>query len=166
MKAILTALTGLIFAAATPSNSHAAEVKTNHYVLTNKALTQSYSNLVVLGDVDVTLVQGTSNQLTMEGYQNQLENVTMEVKGNTLYVSTKEKVKGKNPLVYIPVSNLEYLKVQGNSNVTTLGYLRSNDILIELASECNVQVKSSGRIAISDLSAADYVVNEWVVEKI
>ena len=93
MKTILTALTGLVLATAPVSKSHAAEVKTNNYVLASKAMSQSYSNVIVSGEINVILVQGTSNQLTMEGYQSQLENVSMEVKGNTLYVNTTKKTK-------------------------------------------------------------------------
>ena len=162
MKTILIALTGLILASSTSTKVNAAEVKANRYVLANKAVAQSYTDIVVLGNVDVTLVQGTSNQVTMEGYQSQLENVSMEVKGHTLYINTKGKSKGRNPMVYVPVSQLEFLRVQGNSNVKTLGYLQSPGLLIELASECHVEVKTTGEIEISEISSVEYKLEKWV----
>ncbi len=161
MKTILSALTGLILTATNVSNATAAEVKTNRYVLANKAVSQSYNNIVVRGNVDIILVQGTSNQMTLEGYQNDLGNVTLNVSGNTLYVNSIAKTKGTKPVVYIPVSDLRFLKVQGNSNVSTLGYLKGTDMVIELASECHVSIKTTANVRISEFSSNEYVVDKW-----
>ena len=160
MKTILTALTGLILTATTV-NANASEVNVNRYVLASKAVSQSYNNIVVRGNVDIILVQGTSNQMTLEGYQNQLENIVFNVSGNTLYVNTAGKVKGAKPVVYIPVSDLRYLKVQGNSNVKTLGYLQGTDMVIELASECHVSIKTTANVSISEFSSNEYTIDKW-----
>ncbi|MES2778172.1 MAG: DUF2807 domain-containing protein [Bacteroidota bacterium] len=161
MKTILSALTGLILTATTVTTANAAEVKANRYVLASKAVTQSYNSIVVRGNVDIILVQGTSNQMTMEGYQSQLENVTLNVHGNTLFVNTTGKEKGKNPVVYIPVSDLRFLTVQGKSTVKTLGYLQAKNTIIELAAECHVELKSTGNISIAEYSSNEYVVEKW-----
>jgi len=161
MKTIITALTGLMLTAATFTTATAAETKTNHYVLTNKAVADAYHSIVVRGDVDIILVQGTSNLMTLEGYQSQLENLTLNVHNSTLYVNTKAKTKGKKPVVYIPVSDLRFLKVQGNSNVSTLGHLQAAHITIELASECHVAIKSTGNISISEFGNQEYIVEKW-----
>ena len=160
MKTILSALTGLILTATTV-NANAAEVKANKYVLASKAVSQSYNSIVVRGDVDIILVQGTSNLMTLEGYQSQLENVTLNVSGNTLYVNTSAKTKGTKPVVYIPVSDLRYLKVQGNSDVKTLGHLEGTDLVIELAHECHVAIKTTANVSISEFSSNEYSVDKW-----
>ena len=163
MKNIISALAGLVLTATT-INANAAELKSNHYILANKVV-QSYENIVVKGDVDVTLVEGTSNQLTMEGYQNDLENVSLEVVGNTLYVNTKSAKNGKKPMVYIPVTKLKFLDIRGNSNVKTLGYLQSNfEVLI--ASECHLDLRSTGKISISNASTQEYFIEKWETAKI
>ena len=161
MKTILTAFTALMLTATTASTANATEVNGNRYVLANKAVPQSYNSIVIRGDVDIILVQGTSNQMTLEGYQSQLENVTLNVYNNTLYVNTNSKVKGKKPVVYIPISDLRFLKVQGNSNVTTLGHLQAAHIIIELSAECHVAIKSTGNISISEFGNQEYVVEKW-----
>jgi|GEM_PF-7058033 len=164
MKKIIIALSALALTAATPK-ANAAELKSNKYVLTNKAMGQGYENLVVNGDIDVILVEGTSNQLTMEGYQNDLENVSLEVVGKTLYVNTKGAKNGKKPLVYIPVTKMKYLDIKGKSNVTTLGYLKT-DIEVMIAAECHIDLKSTGKITISEASTYDYQIEKWETAKI
>ncbi|MEO7311687.1 MAG: DUF2807 domain-containing protein [Chitinophagaceae bacterium] len=161
MKTILSALAGLILTATTVSNGNAAEAKTNRYVLASKAVSQSYNCIEVRGNVDIILVQGTSNLMTLEGYQSQLENVTLNVHGNTLYVNTTGKEKGKNPVVYIPVNDLRFLTVRGNSNVKTLGFLQATNTVIELEAACHVELKSTGKISIAEYSSNEYVVEKW-----
>jgi len=164
MKQIIAALTGLLLTA-TNINAKEAELRSNNYVLSSKVVSQTYENIVVKGDVDVTLVEGSSNQLTLEGYQNDLDNVSLEVVGNTLYVNVKTAKNGKKPLVYIPVTNLKHLDIKGNSNVKTLGYLQSNfDVFI--ASECHLDLKSTGKISILETSTQEFIIEKWEIAKI
>lgn len=165
MKTIITALTGLLLSTAGANNAQ-AEVKANRYVLATKALAQSYNNVVILGDVDVVLVEGTSNNLTMEGYQSQLDQVSLEVNGNTLVVDTKKKVKGQRPLVYIPVSKLQHLTVKGRSIVTTLGYLQGSDVEVNIASDCQVQIKTTGTVSVNEIDGYTFEVEKWNTARI
>jgi len=162
MKTIIIAVTGLMLSLTQTANARNANTIVNNYQLTTKTVASGFTSLVVAGNVDIILVQGNTPQFSLEGYQNQLENITMKVVNNTLFVSTKKHIRGKNPVVYIPVNNLQYLTVEGNSNIATLGYLTSN-VDIELSSECKVSIKTSGRITISDKSTRAYQVEKWVV---
>jgi septal ring-binding cell division protein DamX len=158
MKTVIKIAIAIVLFAAAPAYTNAKLLKTNKYVITNKAMATDYSRIEIQGNVDVILVQGTSNNLTIEGYQTQLANVAFKVENNTLYVTTVSKIAGEKPIVYIPVSALSFIKVQGNSDVKTLGALQTNNLVIDVASECHVAIKSTGNITISDYSSNEYSV--------
>jgi hypothetical protein len=115
----------------------------NRYVINTKAMQASYNSIEALGSIEIILVQGTSNSLTIEGYQDEINSIDFKVENNTLFVSNINNNGIEKVKVYVPLNTLSYLKVEGNIIVKSLGTISTNNLVVDVAGECHVSIKAT-----------------------
>jgi hypothetical protein len=108
---------------------------------------EEFSRLVFAGMGNVTIEQGLTEGLTIEAEQNLIEHLEIEVRGDTLFIGTKE---GKNLRPTEPMNF--YLNVKDLERVTLSG---SGLIEVEEfeAENLRLTLSGSGKIVIDSLEA-------------
>lgn len=135
---------------------------------------QDFSRLTFAGMGNLYIEQGFEEALSIEAEENLIENLDIEVRGDTLFIGTKE---GKNlrptePMnYYLDVKDLERVTLSGSGLIEaedfqaeklTLTLSGSGNIVIEYleAVSLNVTLSGSGNIELSgDLEDQDVIIS-------
>lgn len=116
--------------------------------------------------------KGSSNEITIKGQENIIENIEREVKGSTLSLEFERNVRSHKGLtVYLEMDNIRKLAIGGSSDIMVEDRFDDMDALdlaiggsgsIELkgkARRADISVAGSGDIRCSDLMAGEVKVS-------
>lgn len=128
MNKLITMLTLTIFVAVTASAQE--KIKGNGTVITKNITTASYDKVQVSGFFDVDLIAGEEGKITLEGEENLLDFVAIEVIGNELKIGTQRDKristsKGKKIQITVPFQTLNEVSLAGSGDVTTKNTITS-----------------------------------------
>ena len=117
---------------------------------------------------DVIITQGSKQKVTLEGQQNILDNLELEVSGRVLKIKYDHMVKRAEPVkIYITMPRLTEASLSGSGSLTTtnkfsgLGDLDvsvsgSGDVSLEVdAKDINMNISGSGDISLA--GSANYI---------
>lgn len=98
------------------------KIKGNGNVTTKKITTGSYDKISIAGFYDVDLIAGSEGNITIEGEENLLQHVSVEVENNTLKISTEKGKRispstGKGILLKVPFESLNEVSIAGSGDV-------------------------------------------------
>jgi hypothetical protein len=145
-------------------NAAAAPVKPTKDNTVQVVVTASFNRIVVCNNVNVVLVEETSQHFSIKGKSKWCEAVKLEVKAGVLTVSSSRTASMKQATVYIPVQQLEGITVKGYSDVESQGTLHCGKLNIHIEGECRVSVLNNGPVTVSKgpLHEFDYEVKKKV----
>lgn len=93
-------------------------------------------------DANVILVADSSmskDSIRLEAESNILDLIQLDISGETLRIESERCYSANiQPVVYVPVRNIEVIKVNGSGNITGKGKMKGNDV--------SLQVNGSGSI--------------------
>ena len=157
MKKTIILIGLFIFAANASAQSR---IKGNGNVTTKKITTSSYDKVSIAGFYDVDLMAGSEGNITIEGEENLLQYVNIEVENGTLRIATKKGIKispsmNKGILVKVPFESLQGVSVAGSGDVNSKSTIKtsnfeakitgSGDMKLDLdATEVDAKVTGSG----------------------
>lgn len=111
------------------------------------------------GEFDIYLTQGPAEDLTLEGQENVLAELSTQVRGNTLYIKyDKNRVRvNKIPKIYITTAQLSGLKISGANSVRGLSDWEVNNLKIDASGSGNInlRVKNANNIDTHISGSAD-----------
>ena len=124
----------------------------------------SFTKIELKGSVDAEVKVGGAGPLVVEGDDNLLSNVSTEVRGDTLVVSTKESYTSRAGLkVRVPTARLEALAIEGSADAVVEGLkgerfkasiAGSGDITIHGGADVfEVAIAGSGDVNAADVTA-------------
>lgn len=122
-------LIGLFIVATTAQAQE--KIKGNGNMTTKKITTPNYDTVSIAGFYDVDLVAGKEGDITIEGEENLLQYVSIEVENGTLKIAT-EKGKRLSPsinkgiLVKVPFESLEGVSIAGSGDVNSKSTIKAN----------------------------------------
>lgn len=95
------------------------------------------------GEFDIYLSQGPAEDVLLEGQENVLNEISTQVRGNTLYVKyDKKRVRvNKIPQIYITTEQLSGLRVSGANSVRGLTEWQVNDLDVDASGSGNINLK-------------------------
>ena len=111
--------------------------------------TSHYNTIAISNDINVVLVQGVSNTITIEGEKESLDQVNLEVTKGVLKISSKKRVKDK-VLVSVPVRHLQKLIVRGASQIFSMGIIQTEQLNLRIEGACKVDIKTTGTINVEN----------------
>lgn len=162
-------LIGLFFLSVAASAQN--RIKGNGNVTTKKVTTSSYDKVSVAGFYDVDLVAGSEGNITVEGEENLLPFVSIEVENGTLKITTQKDKRispsqGKGILVKVPFESLDGVSITGSGDMKTKSTIKtdkfeakitgSGDMNLDLdATSVNASITGSGDMKLKG-TAADF----------
>lgn len=93
MKHLLSLVILLLFSVAINAQSK-EKIKGSKIVTIEKKNTQSFENIEIIDDLEIFLIKGDSSDVELEADDNLQQAVNIEHKGNTIILSTAQKVTG------------------------------------------------------------------------
>ncbi|MBC7936994.1 MAG: DUF2807 domain-containing protein [Rhizobacter sp.] len=117
-------------------------------------ISKKFHKIILNGDADIVFVKDNSTELTIKE-RTAIENtVKIQNEAGVMTIESADFYRGKKPLILIPVSELEFLELNGNVSVTTAALLQSKELRVFINGDCNIRIASSGKIFVD--SSPDY----------
>ncbi|PWA07852.1 head GIN domain-containing protein [Flavobacterium laiguense] len=129
------------------------KVKGNGKVTTEKRTTAGYDEINVSGFFDVVLVSGKEGAITIQGEENLLPYVKVEVEGNVLKIHTEKNVNistNKGIVLTVPFEQISFVSLSGS------GDLKSKSTIV--GSTFKAKLSGSGDLTL-DVKATDFETN-------
>ena len=140
--------------------SYAGDVKKEtSIVISSKA---PFDNIIISGDIDVVLTESSFVQVEVKGDEKAVNGVKHFVKKGTLYLSAAKSAPEAKPTVYIQVSKLLYLEINGKSKVTSNGPLNSSKLKVMINGDVQFRVSNYGDILVESDEDIDLQFEKWV----
>ena len=123
-----------------------------------------YEMIVVNNDIDVVLTESPVNEIMVTGEEESVSLVKHHVKRGVLTISSKMgSLKGK-ATVYISVSGLRKLEVNGKSKIVSQGSLNSKNLKVIVNGEAKFDLKNNGQIIFESDEDIDLNFEKWIGE--
>jgi Putative auto-transporter adhesin, head GIN domain len=147
MKSSIKKQTALIIASILlVSTSYAQlgkKVKGNGNMTTVTRTTSDYESIKCAGSFDYILVEGNEGQIKLEGEENLLEYIIVEVKNNALIVKVKDHAslspsQNKTIKVTIPFKDINAVSLSGSGDLWNEDVITSDNLEVSLAGSGDV----------------------------
>ena len=114
------------------------KIKGNGNVISETRTTKSYDEIQVSGFFDVVLVSGTEGEITINGEENLLPYIKIEVENNALKIFTDKKSniscsKGKTILITVPFEVISKIALSGSGDLKTKNTIKSDQFSAKLS---------------------------------
>lgn len=143
--------------------AQAQKVKGNGKVTTETRKVSDYHRIHASGSFTVHLVEGTEGHIQIKGESNILPLVVVEVKGNTLHLSTKHNrsIQYKKPLVItVPVQEIGAVVLQGSGEIITKTKLATDILEVQLSGSGDMEIDvEASRVLASVKGSGDVDLN-------
>lgn len=97
-----------------------SKIKGNGKVVTEKRTTAGYDEINVSGFFDVVLISGTEGAISIQGEENILPYIKVEVEGNILKIYTEKNVNidtKKDIVLTVPFEQISFVSLSGSGDV-------------------------------------------------
>ena len=128
-------------------------IKGNGKVITEKRTTAGYDEINVSGFFDVVLVSGKEGAISIQGEENLLQYVKVEVDGNVLKIYTEKNVNistSKSIVLTVPFEQISFVSLSGS------GDLKSKNTIV--GSKFAAKLSGSGDLTL-DVKTTDFEAN-------
>tara|TARA_R110002049_G_scaffold150790_3_gene314037 strand:- start:5958 stop:6680 length:723 start_codon:yes stop_codon:yes gene_type:complete len=148
-------------------------VKGNGNVVTLTKTTSDYEEIALSGSFDVELVDGKEGNITLQGEENILQHIKIEVKNNKLTIKPEKGMNlnsstGKNVVITIPIESINAASLSGSGDIVgkkkiiadsfETSISGSGDISLKIAAKkLKASISGSGDINLSG-SAIDFTI--------
>jgi hypothetical protein len=149
----LFVLSALFFTTIANAQWSNTKIKGNGKVITEKRTTAGYDEINVAGFFDVVLVSGKEGAISVQGEENLLPYVKVEVEGNVLKIYTEKNVNistNKEIVLTVPFEQISFVSLSGS------GDLKSKNTIV--GSKFTAKLSGSGDLTL-DVKTTDFEAN-------
>lgn len=119
------------------------KVKGNGNIINITKTTSDYESISCVGSFDYILVEGNEGNINVEGEENLLEYITVEVKNNTLIVKVEDHVRispgsNKTIKVKIPIKEINSVSLAGSGDLWNEDVINSDSFKVSLTGSGSV----------------------------
>ena len=158
----LTACLSLLFIVAANAQWKSKKtIKGNGNVVTERRTTAPYDEIKVAGFFDVSLVEGKEGNIVIEGEENIIPVVVVEVKNNALTIYTDKNTSlssKKRLLIKIPVEAVSSISLAGSGSITSKTTIKAEDIAIQLSGSGDINLTLASQNVKASLSGSGDIV--------
>ncbi len=142
-------------------------IKGDGDVIKNQREISSFNGIDVGGAFKVFLTQGSIEKLEVEADANLMDVIKTEVKGGTLYISTKEDIRDYEALnIYLTFKEIDEMEISGACQVTGEGKFTFSDLEMDCSGASTVELKLSANTMELDCSGASNMTLYGSVQKV
>jgi hypothetical protein len=140
-----------------------SKVKGDGKIVTEKRTTASYNEIKISGFFDVDLIAGNEGSILLEGEQNLLPFIKVEVENNALKIYTANDrslicSKGKSIRVIIPFEIISQLSLSGSGDIKTKSPIKSDKFVVKLSGSGDINLNITALEVELNLSGSGDVV--------
>jgi hypothetical protein len=164
-KSVLLVVFSVLFFT-TIANAQWSKIKGNGKVVTEKRTTVGYDEINVSGFFDVVLVSGKEGAISIQGEENLLPYIKVEVEGNMLKIYTEKNVNispNKDIVLTIPFEQISFVSLSGSGDLKSKNTIVSSKFAAKLSgsgdlnldvktTEFEVQISGSGDVVLTGAS--------------
>ena len=138
-------LAALMLSAVSNAQWSSGKITGNGKIVSKKMSTSDYDKVDVSGFLDVDLVPGKEGNIDINGEENLLEFVTVEVVQHTLkiYIDKGKNIrpsKGKTIRITVPYESLDGVSLTGSGDVNSKGTIKTNIFEAKLTGSGDVKL--------------------------
>jgi hypothetical protein len=115
-------------------------------------------NISILSDMEVVLLQAPTGDHSIILDKLATEKLNLRLSNKTLYISGKRGDQKQKTIVYLYVSNLKSLTVDGDSQVKTMGSLETGKLDVFVDGNAKVHIRTSGTVKAHSLNDSEVAV--------
>jgi hypothetical protein len=149
----LVVLSAMFFTTIVNAQWSNKKVKGNGKIITEKRTTAGYDEINISGFFDVVLVSGKEGAITIQGEENLLRYVKVEVEGNVLKIHTEKNINintNKGIVLTVPFEQISFVSLSGS------GDLKSKSTIV--GSSFKAKLAGSGNLTL-DVETTDFETN-------
>ncbi|CAN1540759.1 Putative auto-transporter adhesin, head GIN domain containing protein [Flavobacteriaceae bacterium] len=122
-------------------------IKGNGKIITEKRTTLGYDEIDVSGFFDVNLIAGKEGEISIQGEENLMQYIKVEVTGNVLKIYTEKNVNissNKEIILTVPFEQISYVSLSGSGDIKSKSTIESSKFSAKLSGsgDLNLDVKT------------------------
>lgn len=106
------------------------------------------NKIIIVGSAEVILTNDVVNEVAIEGKADFANAVKLVNKNGQLTIVSRLYYGGSNPVIRIPVKQLEALEIHGDGKVSAESILRSAQLNVFINGSCQLSLRSTGNIVV------------------
>jgi len=106
----------------------------------------AFQKIEVRGDITVILINEPTNKLLAKGNAIDLGQIRITLKNRKLLIDAQKKSSFAKLTIYIPVINADLLVTNGETEIFSLGTIKSKDLKIILNGDSRISVNHEGKL--------------------
>jgi hypothetical protein len=119
-------------------------------VIRDRSISKTFTGVSLSIDADVFVTQGSESKITIHGQENIINNIDLDVNGNTLDIGFNKNARDYDKLkIYITTAALEKLNISGSGSITAADNVSTTNM--------DVNISGSGDIFVNKLNASSSV---------
>lgn len=127
------------------TNAQSQKIKGNGHVVTETRKTSEYDAIKSSGFFDIELVAGKEGNITIEGEENIISAIIVEVQDNTLKIYTKKNANlypsmGKKVEITIPFEKISELALSGSGDIHSKDAIKNDKFVARLSGSGDVDL--------------------------
>lgn len=107
----------------------------------------SYHTISVDNDIDLVLTESDLAGITVVANDKVKKDILVSEKNGVLIIKSKGRSLKNKAIVYVPVTNLKRLVINGSSHVTSSGFLNSAVLHINVNGEASFEIRNNGEVS-------------------
>jgi hypothetical protein len=119
-------------------------------------LEKRFTSLQIDDDINVVLTNTNNNEIVVEGSLADIKSVVAAVADGRLAVWMSGAKRGNQVTVYIPAAMLDFIAINGDSELRTNTVLNNPRLEVEVNGLCKIHIRSFGKVHVSNLSEYEF----------
>ena len=111
-------------------------------------LPETFQEIEIRGDVTLILTNEPTGKLLAKGNPKDLSRIKTTLKNQKLFIDAQKKSSFSKLTIYVPVTNAELLVTNGETEILSLGTIKSKDLEIILNGHSRISVNYTGKLKI------------------
>ncbi|MBC7886349.1 MAG: DUF2807 domain-containing protein [Ferruginibacter sp.] len=99
------------------------------------------------GDISVVLTNEPVGRLMVEGKERDVNRIRFTVKNNKLIIDAQRKTSFDALTIYLPATGLQAILVNGDTDISSAGIIKVDDLHISLNGLSSVRVTTTGKLS-------------------
>ena len=119
-------------------------VRGNGKIITETRSTSEYDEINVGGSFDVVLVKGKEGSIKIEGEENIIPFIEIEVSRGSLQIKYKKNSyvnTTKKLTITVPITNIDKISLGGSGNISNVGIIKTNEFSASLGGSGNIKLQ-------------------------
>jgi hypothetical protein len=145
------------------------KIKGNGTVVSKNISTSSYDKIKVSGFFDVVLFSGEEGKITIEGEENIIEYIQIEVENNSLNIAVEkgkyiEPSHGKQIIIAVPFDSLNEVCLSGSGDIKSKNLITTDSFNATLSGSGDVNLEVKAKEITADVTGSGNLVLEGATD--